>query len=733
MYNDTNEQIYVRNEIKVMKSAITPSTWRLIAWGFTMLGFALMGVVAYIYQPQFITTNTTLINIGIGCFIMGVICVGCATKCWHFAQDDSQIDVKTTTASSTTIRWRWLLIGCIFMLMGIQLNIYPDDLYGVLVIPLMSNLTVHGQVILYFGGMVLAIIALMGHFTVTWQIKWQRHYTILSLIVLLGFALRTWQLSTWSTRFLDELHFMDAMADIWRDDNVQILMPFSELTAFTWLFPYIQSWISTIFGTNFVGIRLISVVFGTAQLIAVYWVAKQLINQRVGLISAFVLACFPLHIHFSRIGIANIADPLFGLLAMGFLIRGLRERQQYDFVLAGASLGLTHYFYEGGRLFYTPFIILWLGWFFIFVRRRSLFYLPTRRQFILFAFAFMIVVLPIYYVWAVQDVPLTPRFDAMRDVAQQEILTDTSLNISQRISTVQDKLHIPILGLIQTADRSWFYGGSEGFILSFIVPLFTIGVARAFWNIHRVTGSLLWWWLMASIVGNALIVDSLSAPRYLVVVPALTILIAWGLDTFVQWGLYATSQRVQYIAYGVGGIILFSVQMGYYQLEHIPNFYESTTEGIPNYLDADDVILRAIDLPPDTIWFWVTNDAIWDFNIHAAHGYYGRDDLTIFTRTRASFDTRLFQLISPHQNNAFFIEPQDVGSVDILKRYFNIDPTMDGIGSPYAIPKDNQFLLYFAPAGESIERWNTQRDRDIQRFITGRESSQDTIREPEMP
>jgi hypothetical protein len=57
----------------------------------------------------------------------------------------------------------------------------------------------------------------------------------------------------------------------------------------------------------------------------------------------------------------NIADPLFGTLAFAFIGRGLLHGRRTDFAIGGAMLGLTHYFYEGGRLLYMPLALAWIA------------------------------------------------------------------------------------------------------------------------------------------------------------------------------------------------------------------------------------------------------------------------------------------------------------------------------------------------------------------------------------
>jgi 4-amino-4-deoxy-L-arabinose transferase-like glycosyltransferase len=94
-------------------------------------------------------------------------------------------------------------------------------------------------------------------------------------------------------------------------------------------------------------LRVVSAVLGTAAVVAGYLVGRELFGRRWGLALAFLLAVSRWSINFSRIGMYNIATPLFELLALGFLLRGLRRSRHTDFVLSGIGLGLGMVFYVG--------------------------------------------------------------------------------------------------------------------------------------------------------------------------------------------------------------------------------------------------------------------------------------------------------------------------------------------------------------------------------------------------
>jgi 4-amino-4-deoxy-L-arabinose transferase-like glycosyltransferase len=114
-----------------------------------------------------------------------------------------------------------------------------------------------------------------------------------------------------------------------------------------------------------------------------------LFDRRAGLLAALLLATYPPHIHFSRLALNNIADPLFGVLALALLAAGLRQRSRRALWLGGMALGLTAYFYEGGRLFYPLLTLLWLP-------ALILAYRPPARLLARFGLAALLVAAPVY-------------------------------------------------------------------------------------------------------------------------------------------------------------------------------------------------------------------------------------------------------------------------------------------------------------------------------------------------
>jgi hypothetical protein len=143
-----------------------------------------------------------------------------------------------------------------------------------------------------------------------------------------------------------------------------------------------------VIGRNLAGLRAVSAGSGVMTVLALILLAQELFGRRTALLAAAMLAVYPPHIQFSRLALNNVADPFFGTMALYFMARGINTPPQpsrlqwlsppqpspllwggrrgrgdirFNFALAGAMLGLTQYFYEGGRFLLPALVLGWLG------------------------------------------------------------------------------------------------------------------------------------------------------------------------------------------------------------------------------------------------------------------------------------------------------------------------------------------------------------------------------------
>ncbi len=185
-----------------------------------------------------------------------------------------------------------------------------------------------------------------------WSLWWEVHRTVVLLmgaILLSALLLRVWMIgSIPETLGGDEgSQGLEALRVV----SGQIRNPFTTgwLSVPTMSF-YFNSLSIRLIGPTMAALRLPWALVGTATVLTTFWLVTRLRGLTLGLMTAALLATYHFHIHFSRLGSNQIADPFFVSLALLFLYRARDRGSPLDWALVGISVGVAQYFYAGARL-----------------------------------------------------------------------------------------------------------------------------------------------------------------------------------------------------------------------------------------------------------------------------------------------------------------------------------------------------------------------------------------------
>lgn len=641
---------------------------RILCW----LALILMIAAAYMLRP-FVEAES--VNLGLILWLAGGLILGVAFRLWRGAlpQVMNKTHVAAISPEQPPISRPLAILGVGALLILAEIN---GRLFN---IPFLMSVSYHIQ----FGLLVLGCAALIlgfggevrlpGRSAGVFKIDWA-----LTAITLLALAVNSWLLDSAVHIWIDEFHFADVVVKLWNNPNALLLPSNPGIAAFTSVYAYLQSIAISIFGADLAGLRVPSVIFGTLTIPAVYLLACELFDRKTALLAALFLAVFPPQMHLSRLGLNNIADPLFGVLALAFFARGLKRGRQVDYAISGVMLGLTQYFYEGGKLLYPALFAIWLVPVIIFWR-------PQRRDLLTFAFTALLVAFPIYYLLIGKDTPVMPRLDQMT-IAPVYFSSERVGNI---LEYWEKSIKPPLLHFVHGPDDSrFFYGGETPMILSYLVPFFMLGVFAALWRL-RMIGMLLLIWVIGTIFGNSLIVQSTWTARFVVVFPAVALLIAAGIRFVMPLLWPFSAPRRSLLA--LFAVILMIPQAVYYFTIHIPIYNEQ----VRPFFDHIDVMYRARELSPETTIYVIykngviymphyeTLKAFWKFypNLHTQRA----DRLTFM----------LIQNLPRSRNYAFFVEPGDSATISWLHQYFALSQPRY---SPYNVPWDKQYMMLYAAA-----------------------------------
>ncbi len=174
-------------------------------------------------------------------------------------------------------------------------------------------------------------------------LSWE--WLVLLLIVSVGAGLRLYRLHEIPGELtLDQISKFWDIRDLLLGNKAPIF--FEANQGREGLFFYLAALVSRFAGLNYFTIKLTSVLIGIATIPAIYIVGKEIGGREVGFLAAFLLAVGKWHILLSRLGYRVVLVPLFVILVIYFLARGLRRGHLLDYGLTGVMLGLGMYSYK---------------------------------------------------------------------------------------------------------------------------------------------------------------------------------------------------------------------------------------------------------------------------------------------------------------------------------------------------------------------------------------------------
>lgn len=542
------------------------------------------------------------------------------------------------------------------------------------------------QVALLIGGIALLALGLGGvERPPTLRRALRGELALILALTVLALGVRFWSLATSIRVLVDEGHFALGIGYVWKYPDLRLLEPMPTAASFPYLFSYLQSLAVEVFGRNWAGLRAASAILGGLTIPALYLLARTLYDRLTALLAALILITFMPHLHFSRLGLNNIADPLFGTLALALLARGVRTGRRLDFALGGAVLGLTQTFYEGGRLLFPALVGGWLaaGW--LLWRPR-----PPWRGLLIALVAFALVAAPVYLTLAGNDLPLFNRMDSAGMNAgywEREREPDT---LGTRWTHFRHAAALLVNSPENTTIYYYlYYGGERPLVPEALVPLFLLGLALAAWR-WRGPGILPLLWVFGTLAGNALLIESAVSARFVVVFPALALLIALGLRDTAR--LLAPQGRGWRVTAGVLVAASAGIAVGQGAAYFGP-FLEGFNHEVRAHVDhdVDDALLRAQALPPGAHLVIVGDDILPELDMRR-HLAFLRDDLSVRAVPPAEFAGLDFSTL-PGGDVAFFLPPEDEEAIGRVQRELR---AAGPFVSPYEPPPDKMLWMFVA-------------------------------------
>ena len=356
-------------------------------------------------------------------------------------------------------------------------------------------------------------------------------------------------------------------------------------TAFYWPL----SWSLWLVGDTVTGARFPAALVGTITVPVFYFFVRDLWGRRTALLGSIILTAYDYHIHFSRLAANNVWDPLFVLITLWALDRGLRGsppqpdsrgegnqsvqatapwRYRY-FLLAGSVMGLSTLFYTGARL--LPYLV---GIYVAFV------WLQRRRQvprlglhLALLVVAYLTVGGPMLSYAQSHPAEWNARLNQVGifqsgwlDLARELTGQSTGRILAEQFVRAAGAFHY-------FPDRTAWYAAERpllGFLAGALVVL-GMAWAAARWRDRRYFLILVWFWSVI-ITGGMLTESPPSSQRLVIAIPAVVLLVTFGLEQSVRLmcRLLVIGRNSEKLALGVLVTLLAFSSVYFYFVEFTP-------------------------------------------------------------------------------------------------------------------------------------------------------------------
>ncbi|MEO8603853.1 MAG: glycosyltransferase family 39 protein [bacterium] len=307
-------------------------------------------------------------------------------------------------------------------------------------------------------------------------------------------------------------------------------------------------------GASELAVRLTAALYGTATVLALFFLGRALMGSLTGLAAALLLAVLPWHLHFSRIGFELITLPLFFILGLTCLVRWTHGRR--TLAAAAVLFGLCLYTYVPAKLF-VPLFLAGAA----LLYRRAL--LARWRESLLAAAALLLTALPV----AIFD--LAHRAAAASYFENTTILASDEpwLAVARRFAGNYAAFFSRTFLFASSNDRILRHSVSDhGELYWCLLPLLGLGIVTALLRRDRALRLPLLW-LALYPVAAALMNEIPSASRGFIGAPAFALIAAIGTGAGLRLAGRVRRPRFAHILQGgliAAGVVVLGVATARY-------------------------------------------------------------------------------------------------------------------------------------------------------------------------
>lgn len=451
---------------------------------------------------------------------------------------------------------------------------------------------------------------------------------ILIFILVIAFSLRFWQLGNvpispdWDEASLayNAYSIITTGKDEYGNFFPTTLKSFGDYKPA--LYAYISAPSVLIFGISTFAIRFPSMVIGVISILLTFLFVKELFkNEKIALLSAFVLAVSPWHVQFSRTAFEANLGVFLNILTAYLFIKGLKK--PYLLFAAAITSGLSIYAYQSEKIF-APLFMLSL----VLIFRKELSEIG-RKYFVPFFIIGFLVVAPLLFSMVKNPESLN-RARSTSFIAENKFFSHTAERVSidrrnndfiglvldnRRVVYVRQSIgaylsHFNPNWLFIEGDLPRHHAPNMGLLYLWELPFLLMGLYfLIFGKFSRKTKLFIISWFLISPIPAAVTNDVPHSVRTLNFLPTYQIFVALGVYSFFVWiRSFVKMAPVRNVILGLGILIaLFNFtfflnqyfsQQNYYYSKDWQYGYEEAVKFVSSQEDYEKIVVSS-EVPLD--------------------------------------------------------------------------------------------------------------------------------------
>lgn len=302
-----------------------------------------------------------------------------------------------------------------------------------------------------------------------------------------------------------------------------------------------------VFDLGVFSVRFASAFFGSITIVLTFFLTKELfskykLKEKLGLISALIIAVSPWHINLSRTATENTIVVFFISLGILFYLKWIKNNGFYLLIVSFICFGVTLLIYQAPRAFLPLFIPL----LFVLLPKEKI----TKKKILFFASLFLItVLLPIIMILSSKDLSLRIKTVSIFATSETQLVLDQQIRedgVAGTKNLLTRVFHNKLVGYSQIFLGNYFSHFSYSFLFTdqglperyrvpvtgllyiFDLPFLVFGL----WYLSKIDKKIaifLFGWLLFVPVGTALTFDDVpNLQRTMIFFPAISMIAALG-------------------------------------------------------------------------------------------------------------------------------------------------------------------------------------------------------------